>query len=119
MTIRPKRSRDPAPRKEVRARKAGLELAHQLSSDVLGVLRKEGWGQLRDVARLIPVEEAAQRHSHMTGRPVHRPPDGALDVAHQVVIRGWLILRVMVGMLLTSPVCEHGSSSQGFQGKGR
>jgi hypothetical protein len=75
--------------KDVPALKARLELVSQLTFDTPYIVRvKEFWGQTRDFARLIPVEETAQRHSDMTGIPVHRPPDEALDVAHQPVISG-------------------------------
>jgi hypothetical protein len=82
--------------KEVRALKAGLELLSQPTFDApYMILVKELWGQIRDVARLIRVEETAQRHGDMTGIPVHRPPDEALDVAHQPVIRGRPIPRFL------------------------
>ena len=84
--------------KHMRVLKAGVDLVCQPPFDPSDILMiKELWGQSRDVARLIPVEEAAQRHSDMTGIPVHRPPDEGLDVAHQVVIRGRLIPRFLAG----------------------
>jgi hypothetical protein len=56
---------------------------------------KDLGGQIGDVARLIPIEEAAQRHSDMTDIPVHRPRHEVLQVAHQVIIGGrpvpWLL----------------------------
>jgi hypothetical protein len=43
---------------------------------------KDLWRQISDVARLIPIEKAAQGHGDMTGIAIHSPADEALDVAH-------------------------------------
>jgi hypothetical protein len=59
---------------------------------------KDLWRQISDVARLIPIEKAAQGHGDMTGIAIHRPADEELDVAHEPIIRGWPIPRFLAWM---------------------
>jgi hypothetical protein len=55
---------------EVRAPKAGLELLCQPTFDApYLILVQELWGQIRDVAWLICVKEAAQCYGDMTDNP--------------------------------------------------
>jgi hypothetical protein len=84
--------------KEVRALKAALDLVRQPPFNAPDIVMiKDLRGQVGDVPRLIAVEEAAQCDGDMTGIAVHRPPDEALDVAHQPVIRGRPLPRVLAG----------------------
>jgi hypothetical protein len=82
--------------KDVCALKAGVELVCQPPLDAPDIMMVKDLGrQISEVARPIAVEEAAQRYRDMTGIAIHRPPDEALDVAHQVVIQGRPIARVL------------------------
>jgi hypothetical protein len=84
--------------KEVRALKAGSESECQPTFHAPDVVMvKEIWGQTGDLPRTIPVQEAAQCHGNMTSSAVHRPPHEGLDVAHEPIIRGWLIARGFAG----------------------
>lgn len=84
--------------KDVRALKAGSEPECQPTLHAPDVVMvKEIWGQTGDFSRAIPVQEAAQCHSNMTGIAVHCPPHEGLDVAHEPIIRGWLIARGFAG----------------------
>ena len=81
---------------DVRAVKARLNLESQPPFDAPNIMMvKDLWGQTRHLAWLVAVEETAQSHCDMTGIVVHRPPDEELDVAHQVIIRRWLIPRLL------------------------
>ena len=88
---------------DVRALKAGLELKSQPPFDATDIMVvKDLGGQISDVAWLIPVEEAPQRHGNVTSIAVHRPRDERLDVTYQVIIRARPVPRLLpwiVGIL--------------------
>ena len=81
---------------DVRALKTGLELESQPPFDATDIMMvKDLGGQISDVAWLIPVEEATERHGNMTGIAVHRPRDEKLDVTYQVIIRARPVPRLL------------------------